>query len=267
MHQQALYPLPKDTTIANNYSNSNHTNSNHTNTNNHHTAGKRNLFADFVCQMLPTATNTCRYLDEETSDGDFTKRVNVNIHDQKEHTVSIQDMHRIRQMAKYRGESIRDAPSHPKVPSRIVARWFRTQEKRNNGTIHHLKRCLEKGTLDTLKRVSWEFLLQQMRLVQRHNTERRLRRSSSELFRSSRSTSHLLFSSQHQGDEGEEEARGHHQPHENEIEIDSEESFLNARAKINHDASFDEYFATGVFCEIDVERLFHIEDFVKYVLV
>jgi hypothetical protein len=69
-----------------------------------------------------------------------------------------------------------------------------------------------------------------MRLVRRHNTERRRRSSSrslSELFQSSRSTSHLLLSSQQQQD--------HHHPHE----IDSEESSLEARAKANHDESFD----------------------------
>ena len=77
MHQQAFYLLSDDTTVTTNNSNI---------TNNNHTSAKRNLFADFVCQMLPTATNTCRYLDEQTSDGDFIKRVNVN--DQSEHIVS-----------------------------------------------------------------------------------------------------------------------------------------------------------------------------------
>jgi hypothetical protein len=60
MHQQALYPLSDDPTANNN---------------NNHTSEKWSLFPDFVCQMLPTATKTCRYLDEDTSDSDYKKHV------------------------------------------------------------------------------------------------------------------------------------------------------------------------------------------------
>merc|ERR1740117_722215 len=36
---------------------------------------EQNLFANFVCQMLPSATNTCRHLVEQTDDEEFRKRI------------------------------------------------------------------------------------------------------------------------------------------------------------------------------------------------
>ena len=53
--------------------------------------GNRNLFADFVCQMLPTATKTCHYLNKQTNDDQFRQRVNKPI---ERGTISRQDMFR-----------------------------------------------------------------------------------------------------------------------------------------------------------------------------
>eukprot|EP00536_Pseudo-nitzschia_multiseries_P008126 jgi/Psemu1/287599/fgenesh1_pg.201_\ len=221
-----------------------------------HTHEKRNLLADFVCQMLPTATKTCHYLDKETSDDQFRKRIN----DSLQQIVSNQDMYRIKQMAKRQGRKIKKAPSAMQIPAPIVTRWFRKQEKLNN--TKSLKRCLGNETLEQLKIASWKFLLQQILLVRKRNSEhRRSLRSSdlspaghpSALFRSSTPTGHLLLLNR------QEQLLG--------TENDFSDVPWIVPIKARHDQSFAEHVARGVFCEIDVERLFRNKKFIDYVLV
>lgn len=201
--------------------------------------GEPNLFADFVCQMLPTAPKTCHYLNNQTYDDQFRQRVNKEI---QRNTISRQDMFRITQMAQQQQRTIR-------TPS-IVKQWFQNQDEKNN--TKNLERCLSTEALERLKIASARFLQKQAWLVRKQNSERRSK-SSSTLFRSSTPTSHLLLSSQQEQHEEEE--------------ADNSDLFLTSSIKTEHDKSFEEYVASGAFCEIDIERLFKNNDFIKYVFI
>mmetsp|Transcript_4247 Transcript_4247/g.9575 ORF Transcript_4247/g.9575 Transcript_4247/m.9575 type:complete len:207 (+) Transcript_4247:3-623(+) len=199
--------------------------------------------------MLPSAPNPCRYLEEETSNDDFFFRKSTR----GKRFVSLVDLTRIHQTAveQERPSKIERVPA-----TKLASRWLETQRRRNN--TEDLKRCLSEERLEQLKSASRSFLVQQLLLVRRHNSHRREQKpvlsslGLSSVFRSTRPTDHLVLGSQQE-------------EHGTRITNRSSGAPWEASIKANHDALFDKHAASGIFCEIDVDRLFENESFLKFV--
>ena len=238
------------------------------NNNNNNTIKQQNLFPDFVCQSLPSASNTCRHLNER----------NKNPQKRSSHTTkftSIQDKLRINQRARLIPELnsaalLYDLKGQKGVYKRIDD-WFHTKnnhrrqaaessasvdndndndnDKQQN---YSLKKCLSSESMLKLKVASWNFLLQLVLLARVHSSSRQKRGRAqyfSSLFQSSTPTNHLLLS---------------HQYHVENDNNDNDESWI-IPTKAAHDESFDEYISTGKFCELDIEKMFEDEEFVRFV--
>ena len=111
--------------------------------------------------------------------------------------------------------------------------------------MHQLRRCLDPSTLERLRKVSWSFLRQLVRLVREGASGRPP--EVAVLFR--HPDEHLLLSSS------------------SSIVPANHEASSLASARAEHDKSFEAFVAKGIFCEIDLEKLFRDEEFTKRVLV
>jgi len=120
------------------------------------------------------------------------------------------------------------------------------------------KKCLSKKSEDQLKLASWNFFRHILSLVRMHSSSRQ-QQSLSSLFRSSSSsmkTNHnLILSSEFQ-----EQLQ---QKHQNDEGHDLYSLMILVKAA--HDASFDEYVASGAYCELDLDTLFDDKEFVRFV--
>ena len=245
---------------------------------------QQNLFANFVCQMLPSATNTCRHLVEQTDDEEFRKRIRRP----RSHNLLMKDdMFRIIQATRMKKLSLTPefkSSHHVTIPTghqikNGIQRWLNSNNKNkqqniassgshgsNNRNItttntngsssssssdvyehHELKRCLKSESTQKLKVASWNFLLQQVLLVKMHNKSRRKQSNTHLMELSSTKTDHLILSSQYP------------------TRDDDDDSWI-IHIKTEHDKSFNEYVSTGAFCEVDIEKLFSNEEFLNTVI-
>lgn len=205
---------------------------------------KTDVFADFVCQSLPSATHTCSDLA-----GGHHEAIEMRSSDTK-HFATIPDKNRINQHARqipaYNQTFLYEGEGKIKVNQRMNT-WFRKNRRR----VGPLTVCISEASRDRLKRASWGFLRQMILLSRSHaasrkKTDDRYYRS---LFRSSKPTDHLLLSSQVFFGDGE----------------DYEDDSWMGPAKAAHDRSFDAFLEKGKLCQVNVEKLFENEDFVETV--
>ena len=263
MHQQEVG------TIANNNDSSN--NGSGVNTNATTTAKqqqRRDLFADFVCQMIPAATSTCRNLTAEFETGDkkelvlrtrFSKMKNGELG-----FVSTQDQIRIIQAGSIFNPTFAEEAADAKFLNRNklmkrIDQWFVTRRRQDNVTTESLerayKRCLSAESQSKLKSISWQYLSTLLSLV-RNQSRRRPTEMTRSLFRSSTPTDHLILSSSSSAAQQKEDRSSldHYQYSYSDLE---EESW-KIPVKKEHDKLFDEYrmLPSSPFCEIDIPKLF-----------
>jgi len=261
---------------------------------------QQNLFANFVCQMLPSATNTCRHLVEQTEDDEFRKRIRKS---KSLNLLSKDDMFRIIQATRMKKLSLTPkfkSSHHVTIPTghkikNGIQRWLNSNNKNkqqniassgshgsNNRNItttntngssssssssdvyehHELKRCLKSESTQKLKVASWNFLLQQVLLVRLHNKSRRKQSNTHMIELSSTTTDHLILSSQYPTRDDDDD--DDHNKNKNGDDDDDDSWIIHI--KTEHDKSFNEYVSAGAFCEVDIEKLFSNEEFLNTVI-
>jgi len=226
--------------------------------------------------MLPSASNTCRYLTKETSD---TRK---RIRPQNRKLTTTADINRIiqafqeKRLSLLKFSKVRSIPKRKHI-NQWLTRWYdkhHNNDSDNSGSgsgsatnLYGLQRCLSSEALQQFKHVSWNFLLQQVLLVRMHNTSRRQRRRrggpTSNLFESSSSTrtGHLVLSSHYNQHEPTTTRKDNDHDHDS-VFYDS----LITSIKGGHDQLFDEYVATERICEMDIDKLYNNKEFLKEVI-
>jgi hypothetical protein len=246
-------------------------------TNNNKPGKQQNLFANFVCQMLPSASNTCRHLVEETDDESFRKRIRktdtkklLSQHD-KYRFIQASRMKKLSLTPEFKSSHNVTIPTGKELTNGIQ-RWLNNDKNKQQNITGLSKRCLKSESTQKLKVASWNFLLQQALLVRMHNKSRRKqqqqqRRSHSQsksksnlIESSSTKTDHLILSSQYPTSDDD------NNNNDNDGDDDDDDDSWLMHIKAEHDKSFDEYVSTGAFCEIDIEKLFSNEEFINTVI-
>ena len=206
---------------------------------------KQDLFADFVCQALPFASNTCHHLRNETKIIHERSGLKAN------KILSAIDKNRIVTGALKLPELNRKVFFEGNLYKRMED-WLREAGVEANNPessgFKKYKRCLNPEYTLRLKKASWNFLLQMVLLQQEHTKSRKDKNKAyyASLFQSSTPTTHLLLSSQFS------------------TEDDGEDSWV-APTKAAHDSAFDERVSKLTFCEVNVEKLLKSKSFVQYV--
>jgi len=226
--------------------------------------GGTDVFADFVCQSLPTASNTCESLRNRP------EVLQMRTSETPKFLSSI-DAHRIISRARSLFSSLPSSSSldrknllwdhggQMKV-ERKIDKWFRKTKKMNALTdtpeSRALMVCADDELLDRLRKASWNFLVQMVELSRSHAASRKRKddRYYRSLFRSTTPTDHLLLSSQvffFDDDDSEEE---------------DDDSSWKGPAKASHDASFDAHVVgKRKLCQLNVTMLFEDESFIRSV--
>ena len=238
LHQQLLLPLEAAT--ATTFGNS---------------TPSGDVLADFVCHMLPSALHTCNKLRKRTQNNSSNTTATTILRKRVTSTnafVSTADKHRIEDYAKH---SLSMTPKS-RYLFRRIDQWFATKAKlvsprdaleKSYGRA--LVNCMNETSQDRLKSASWNSLVQLVFLVQTQNNNSNHRSSSR--------------------NESQTNATKNDQPSlllNNGIDFDpsNDHSWMGPTKKA-HDAAFETFVASGKFCEINVQKLFANESFVKYV--
>jgi len=277
------------------FGNNNNSNNNNNNNNNETTVNnkKSNLFAEFVCQALPSAHHTCGYLQEEANN-EYEQLV---IRSRKQPTsnttmtsASSMDVRQVfrkwqslPELMKNNSNSILTKKYSMRKIEKNINAWFNKNNKtrknsknrKNRGKNNEntntnnlldpngpFKKCLSKESEHRLKLASWNLFRHILSLVRMHSSSRQ-QQSLSSLFRSSSSLSsmktnhNLILSSEFQKQQPQNEI-------ENANSDDEGHSWM-IPVKAAHDASFDEHVSSGSFCELDLDMLFDDKEFVQFV--
>ena len=212
---------------------------------------KQDLFADFVCQALPFAFNTCHHLRNETKVIHERSGLNAN------EILSTIDKNRIVAGALKLPELNRtvffEGNLHKRMEDWLREAGVKANDPKSIG-FKKYKRCLNPEYTLRLKKASWNFLLQ-MVLLQREHTKSRKDKNKAyyaSLFQSSTPTNHLLLSSQFSTEDDEDE------------DEDEDDSWV-VPTKAAHDSGFDERVSKLTFCEVNVEKLLESKSFVQSV--
>lgn len=235
---------------------------------------KHDVLADFVCQILPTASTTCSRLMEEHRQNIADKKAPLHTHSSstdENKFMSLPDKNRINDRARAMPEFALNTTTNTSngIPKREfhkrIESWFEKMDQQQQQQQQHpnddydrrFKRCLDSDLTERLKTASRNSLLQMILLSKSHGWSRN-RNPESEayyrgLFRSSIPTHHLLLSQQQHQQKGDSN-------HDNGVG----DSWLLSATKA-HDKSFDAFVAKGKLCEADIDKLFANEDFMKFV--
>ena len=223
LHQQLLLPLEAAT--ATTFGNS---------------TPSGDVLADFVCHMLPSALHTCNKLRKRTQNNSSNTTATTILRKRVTSTnafVSTEDKHRIQDYAK---NSLSMTPKSRYIFRRID-QWFATKAKLTSPrdalekpSGQTLVNCMNETTRDRLKSASWNSLVQLVFLVHNSNQSN-----------AQKNDQHFLLSN-------------------NEINMDlsNDHSWMGPTKKA-HDAAFETFAASGKFCEINLQKLFANESFVK----
>jgi hypothetical protein len=206
---------------------------------------KQDLFADFVCQALPFASNTCHHLRNETKVIHERSGLKAN------KIVSAIDKNRIvagaLKLPELHHKAFFEGNLHKRMEDWLHEAGVEANDPESSG-FKKYKRCLNPEYTLRLKIASWNFLLQ-MVLLQREHTKSRKDKNKTyyaSLFQSSTPTNHFLLSSQFS------------------TEDDEDDSWV-APTKAAHDSAFDEQVSKLTFCEVNVEKLLESKSFVQSV--
>lgn len=202
------------------------------------TTTSRDLLADFVCQILPSASHTCAHLVENNSD---KNKLQMRTSATKDF-VSMPDIHRINTRARSMPalNSTMLYNEQRKLRDRIHL-WFSNAGLKGSTDTpksRELTKCMGEESIRRLKAVSWNFLLQLVLLSKTTKTRH-------DMYPSSAPKDHLLLS-----------------PRQNDGDDDDGSWLLPT--KIEHDESFDR-IEKGKFCELDIDKLFDNQSFVEFV--
>jgi len=261
----------------------------------------QHLFANFCCQVLPSATRTCRFLQEDAASNHSKHGKLVRVgNDKGQQMVTAQDTARILQEARLRvphllDDAVANAIAKNAKANTIsvnqqltirIERWFNTTT--TTTTTNTKKRvvpktCPSEQTLVEFRKRSLDFLGRMVGLVRKQSLSRRQRKTKQQQ-RRQRQPGEFddndddddgfddLFRSSSSSAIGKDQlllSRQYHDNnfHENENDKDR---LLPPHIVAAHDASFDEYVAKGKFCQIDLDKLFEDgegdgDGFVRYV--
>jgi hypothetical protein len=207
---------------------------------------KQDLFADFVCQALPFASNTCHHLRNETKVIHERSGLKAN------KIVSAIDKNRIvagaLKLPELHHKAFFEGNLHKRMEDWLHEAGVEANDPESSG-FKKYKRCLNPEYTLRLKKASWNFLLQMVLLQGEHTASRKDKNEPyyASLFQSSTPTNHLLLSSQFSTEKN-----------------DGDDSWV-APTKAAHDAAFDEHVSKLTYCEVNVEKLLESEGFVKSV--
>jgi hypothetical protein len=199
------------------------------------------MFASFVCQIIPDASETCRHLTEDAIPilhRNDHSMVGVN-------SISRTDVHEIlrRAQTKYGIRYPGKPGSERKGVTTKINECFRQEQQSQE-----YKKCIGAELSQRLKTASWNALLQMALLTKSHRLSRKQRRDEdycASLFRSVNPTNHLLLTSACQSED------------------ENEDNSWMAPTKAAHDAAFDSYVAKEKYCQIDLDKVFADQDFVR----
>lgn len=244
----------------------------------------KSLFANFVCQSLPSATNTCRFLRQDASSNRSQYNIVSRSRGRKE-LVTEQDKYRI----------IHEAYRRFEFPEEKKGKWFAAIENwfvspggGNNPSSPSLpskevivpKICPNETTLLLLREQSLDTLWKMASLVRKDSLSRQ--QSSSEgsissnnniwsgnnqndyedLWQSSAPRDHLLLSRRYNlGMNGEDFSS----LTSSSLPTSTLSSPWWELIRAAHDASFEKHVAKEKFCHVDVDELLDNDDFVRHV--
>jgi len=200
------------------------------------------VFANFLCQMVPTASKTCRHV---------VKSATKVIHERSRSPKGILSLP-LNEICRIEAQARRTPRLNTTVlyknrahHSSRIPEWYNKQETEKK---LGLKQCLDSELTRRLKVASWNSLVQMVLLSRSHIMSRKQRDEKYylSLFQSPTPTDHLLLSSQYNHDHS-----------------DDDSWILPTKAA--HDEWFDKFVGEGKFCQLDIETLMKDEDFIRYV--